>query len=345
MNVLFLFITSISITLFFGCAKDKVEIKPYDEEEFWGFKVPVNFPQPDYKFENNEQTRLRFELGRLLFYDPILSIDNSVSCFTCHDQSHAFSDHNVAFSTGVNGINTHRNAPSLSNLAWYPNFMWDGGVNHIEVQPLVPLTNSSEMGESILSILSKLNASSFYKIKFKEAYNVDEITDQKLLQAIAQFTSMLISANTKYDQYIAGKVDFTTSEKNGLTLFRNNCVACHTEPLFTDFSYRNIGLDTISEDIGRELISQNIDDKGKFKVPSLRNVTLTYPYMHDGRYFTLNQLLNHHTNGALNLNSTDAFILSLSPLNSSEKNDLIQFLKTLEDYQLIGDPTISQITH
>jgi cytochrome c peroxidase len=171
------------------------------------------------------------------------------------------------------------------------------------------------------------------------------ITDQKLLQALAQFTSMLISSNTKYDQYIAGKVDFSTAEKNGLTIFRNNCAACHKEPLFTDFSYRNIGLDSISGDIGRELISQNIEDKGKFKVPSLRNVTLTYPYMHDGRYFSLNQLLNHHTNGALNLNSTDSYILALTPLNSSEKNDLIQFLKTLEDYQLIGDPAISQITH
>ena len=342
MKVFSLFFCLVLLASFLACKKDELVIKPYVEEETWGFKIPSTFPQPDYKFENNEQTRLRFELGRLLFYDPILSLNNTISCASCHAQEHGFADHNVAMSTGINGVQTTRNAPSLSNLAWYPNFMWDGGVNHLEVQPLVPLTNPIEMGESILGILSKLNASSFYKNKFKEAYDVDVITDQKLLQAIAQYTSMLISANTKYDQYIAGKVDFTTSEKNGLTLFRNNCVACHTEPLFTDFSYRNIGLDTISEDFGRELITQNPTDRRKFKVPSLRNVAITYPYMHDGRYFTLPALLDNHINGALETESTDLFLLSLTPLSPTEKLEIIEFLKTLTDFYLIGDPQFSQ---
>ena len=325
-----------------GCKKDTVEIAPVEEQDDWGFKVPGHFPDSDYKFENNAQTRSRFELGRSLFYDPLLSQDNTVSCSSCHAQEHAFADHNVAFSTGSGGAIGKRNAPALSNLAWYPNFMWDGGVNHIEVQPLVPITHPLEMNESIVNVVAKLNASQKYKTMFKDAYSVDVITDQKLLQALAQYMAMLVSANTKYDQYLTGKTSFTTAEQNGLNLFRQNCTTCHAEPLLTDFSFRNIGLDSVSEDIGRELITQDPADRGKFKVPSLRNVAVTYPYMHDGRYFTLSELLNHHINGALDLESTDPFLLTRPLLSTAEKQDIIQFLNTLTDFYLIGDSKLSQ---
>lgn len=332
-------IVSISILFLSACKKKDTEIAIY--EETWGVTKPTHFPESVYDFENNTQTQSRFELGRFLFYDPILSLDSSVSCSSCHAQEHAFSDHNIKFSTGVNGNTGHRNAPSLSNLIWYSDFMWDGGVNHIEVQPLVPLTHHLEMGETIPNILLKLNNSAFYKTKFKEAYDVHEISDQKLLQAITQFVGMLTSYRTKYDDYINGQGSYTQKEKNGLSLFRANCVYCHREPLFTDFSFKNVGLDSLNEDIGRELITQNSADKGKFKVPSLRNVALTYPYMHDGRFFTLNDLLDNHTNNAVNHFLTDQYILGRPHFTNSEKEDIIAFLKTLSDYYLIGDPALS----
>ena len=341
MKKIVLLIVSLLLLLFYSCKKDTIKIAAYESDD-WGFTIPSHFPQPDYAFENNTQTRLRFELGRYLFYDPILSLNNDVSCSSCHAQEHAFSDHNVAFSTGTSGTLGTRNAPALSNLAWYPNFMWDGGVNHLEVQPLVPITHELEMNESIIHVVAKLNASEFYTSKFQEAYSVSEITDQKLLQALAQYMAMLISANTKYDQYLTGKADYTVSEKNGLDLFRQHCVACHTEPLLTDFSYRNVGLDAVVTDIGRELITQDPADRGKFKVPSLRNVAVTYPYMHDGRYFTLPVLLNHHPNGAIYTTTTDPYLFEIPTFSSTEKQDLIQFLKTLTDLYLIGDSKLSK---
>ena len=315
--------------------KENVVISTYTPEE-WRFQKPTGFPEPNYTFENNAQSQLRFELGRFLFYDPILSSNNTISCSSCHAQPHGFADHNVPVSSGVGGIKGHRNAPALINLAWNTSFMWDGGANHIEVQPLVPLTSAFELNETLENIVAKLNASSFYKQKFKAAYDIDVITGQKTLQALTQFTAMLISSDTKYDQYIAGKVDFTTQEKAGLQLFRQNCTSCHREPMFTDYSYRNIGLDSVSVDIGRELITQNPLDKGKFKVPTLRNIELTYPYMHDGRFQNLTQLLNHHTNNAIITNLTDIYIKNATYFTAEEKSNLIEFLKTLTDNTLIG---------
>lgn len=336
-SIVSFFLFSLIILVFFARCKKKENgvVSEYSPEE-WRFQIPKGFPTPHYAFENNEQSQLRFELGRFLFYDPILSSDNSISCSSCHAQPHGFADHNTSFSKGVGGMKGHRNAPALINLAWNTSFMWDGGVNHIEVQPLVPLTSPFELNETLENIVVKLNASSFYRPKFKAAFDVETITGQKVLQALAQFTAMLISSNTKYDQYIAGKVDFTTQEKSGLQLFRQNCVSCHKEPLFTDYSFRNVGLDSISEDIGRELITLNPLDKGKFKVPTLRNVELTYPYMHDGRYSNLTQLLNHHPNNAIITDLTDLAIKNAVQFTEEEKNNLMEFLKTLTDNTLIG---------
>ncbi len=336
--IIYLFLVAFVIS----CKKKTVEVKVYSESDRWGFESPSYFPSPDYQFANNEQTRLRFELGRYLFYDTLLSSDQSVSCSSCHAQAHAFADHNVKFSKGVGGVLGHRNAPALSNLAWYPNFMWDGGVNHIEVQPLVPLTSPLEMNETMSNIVYKLNASSFYKEKFKSAYGIDEITDQKFLQALTQFTSMLISSNTKYDQYLTGTTAFTEQEGRGLGLFRNSCAHCHKEPLLTDFSYRNSGLESTIVDIGRELITQDPNDKGKFKVPTLRNIDLTYPYMHDGRFFTLTQVVDFYSDGIQQSSTIDPTLGDGFHFTSQEKLDLIAFLKTLTDYYLIGNPDFSE---
>lgn len=311
----------------------------------WGLKVPAHFPEPVYKFENNKQYKVRFELGRDLFYDPILSLDNTISCASCHSQTHAFADHNGAFSSGVGGTLGTRNSPSISNLAWYPSFMWDGGVNHIEVFSIAPITNPLEMKESITNVLAKLNASESYRDKFRKAYNVTTITDQKLFQALSQYMAMIVSAGSKYDKYRAGETSLSADESEGLDLFRAKCASCHTEPLFTDFSFRNNGLDATFTDLGRGHITQDANDNGKFKVPSLRNVELTYPYMHDGRFFTLAQVMDHYTSGIQDSPTRDQSLENGIPMTASEKQKIIKFLKTLTDYSLMADPLLAEPVH
>ncbi len=329
------------VFLLFSCKKDN-EIVPVDN---FVFKKPSYFPEPHYTFENNTLTKLRFELGRDLFYDTILSLDNSISCASCHSQTHGFSDHNVELSAGVDGTLGVRNSPSLANLAWYPSFMWDGGVNNIETLSVAPITNPLEMHETIYQVIGKLNANTAYRSKFKLAYAVDSITDQKMLQALAQYMAMLISDDSKYDKYKKGTYKFTADENEGYTLFQSKCASCHTEPLFTDFSFRNNGLDATFTDIGRGLITQNTADNGKFKVPSLRNVQLTYPYMHDGRYFTLSQVLDHYANGVQSSSTLDPALSAGIPLTADEKLKIIAFLKTLTDYTFMANPIFSEPVH
>lgn len=329
----------LTVLLLLSCKKEKGAVVPVDD---WGFKKPAYFPEPVYTFENNAQTKLRFEVGRDLFYDPILSLDQTISCASCHSQTHAFADHNGALSTGVGGTLGTRNSPSITNLAWYPSFMWDGGVNHIEVFSVAPIINPLEMKESLSNVIAKLNASAAYRAKFKAAYGVEEVTDQKMLQALAQYMAMIVSADSKYDQFRQGKASLTADESAGLELFRARCADCHKEPLFSDFSFRNNGIDETFTDAGRALITQNEADNGKFKVPSLRNVELTYPYMHDGRFFTLAQVLDHYASGIHQSPSLDPSLQAGIPMTAVEKQQIIRFLKTLTDYTLMADPMLAE---
>lgn len=329
-----------SLTMLVSCRKTGKT-----EPVKWGLKVPAHFPEPVYKFENNQQFQARFELGRDLFYDPILSLDNTISCASCHSQTHAFADHNGAFSSGVGGTLGTRNSPSISNLAWYPSFMWDGGVNHIEVFSIAPITNPLEMKETIANVLVKLNAQESYRKKFRKAYNATTITDQKLFQALSQYMAMIVSANSKYDKFREGKTSLSAGEQEGLALFQAKCASCHTEPLFTDFTFRNNGLDATFTDLGRGHITQNPNDNGKFKVPSLRNVELTYPYMHDGRFFTLSQVMDHYSSGIQDSPTRDASLADGIPMTASEKQKIILFLKTLTDYALMADPLLAEPVH
>jgi len=219
--------------------------------------------------------------------------------------------------------------------------MWDGGINHIETLSVAPITNMLEMKESVSNVMVKLNNSPFYLEKFKEAFEVDYITDDLMLKSLAQFMAMLVSSNSKYDNYLKGEVEFTSSELNGYQLFQQKCITCHTEPLTTDFSYRNNGLDSVFSDQGRALITLLEEDKGKFKVPSLRNVAQTYPYMHDCRFFTLDAVLDFYSTGIIDRNTTDELVRGGFNFSSSQKSDLKAFLKTLTDYYLIGDPAFS----
>lgn len=326
------------LLLFSACTSEEPS---FTDDDFEGFERPEHFPTPVYKFGNNEVTEEGFKLGRKLFYDPILSATGTVSCGSCHFQEAGFSDPGKALSNGINGKKGMRNAPALSNLAWFPAFMADGGIGHIEVMPIAPITDSLEMGAPLKDVLAKLNNDVSYKALFKKAFDVDSISSQKLLYALTQFMSMMISAESKFDQHLLGNATFTKSEANGYNLFKQNCASCHSGVLTTNFEYKNNGLDMISEDLGRARITQDEADRGKFKVPSLRNVELSYPYMHDGRFNTLEEVLDHYNEGIQPTPNLAEELKQPVVLSDQDKQDLLNFLYTLTDYNYITNKTFA----
>jgi len=313
----------------------------------YAFEVPSNFPPVRYTLENNPVTEQGFELGRLLFYDPILSLDSSISCANCHQQAVAFSDPVHRLSKGVNDVTGIRNAPAIQNMAFQSHFFWDGGVKHLDFVPINAITNDLEMHESLEHVITKLSRSKTYPEKFKSAFGSSEITSQKMLYSLSQFMSLLVSSNSKYDSYVRGEGEkLTPDELEGLTLFQSNCSGCHGTDLFTDGSFRNNGLDeTFENDHGRERITEFSGDIGKFKVPSLRNVELTSPYMHDGRFNTLQQVLEHYGSGVKDSETLDALLKQGDPagitLNAQEIEKIIAFLKTLTDPTFTHDQRFS----
>lgn len=252
------------------------------------FVIPKGWQKPEYDFLQNPLSKEKIALGKALFYDPILSKDNTISCASCHLSYTAFAHTDHALSHGINNRIGIRNAPALSNLAWGKNFMWDGGIHHLDVQALAPITNADEMGESMRNVVIKLQQTHSYTQLFFKAYGDSIISGEHTLKAISQFLLTLVSANSKYDKVMRKQQGFAFSqyEAKGYAIFKTHCSSCHTEPLFTNNSFENNGLkpDSTLHDIGRMKITQNPSDSLKFKVPSLRNVELTYPYMHDGRF-------------------------------------------------------------
>ncbi|MEQ8581409.1 MAG: cytochrome c peroxidase [Marinoscillum sp.] len=314
------------------------------EEDIYAFEKPAHFPEPTYTFENNPVTREGFELGRRLFFDPILSRDKSVSCNNCHQQSRAFADmplHPV--SIGIDNQAGFRNAPMLANLAFMKAFFWDGGVSHLDFVPINAIESEVEMDESLANVVSKLNQDERYPELFKEAFGVDKITSPYLLHALSQFTLLMVSANSKYDQYILGQGTLSGEELEGMQLFDQKCATCHSGELFTDFSYRNNGLSSTFTDLGRGAITEDEADYGKFRVPSLRNAEITAPYMHNARFSTLEQVMDHYDQGMVSSPTLDPVfkendqVKGIS-LTEAEKAKLISFIKTLTDRDLISDP-------
>ncbi|MFL5789539.1 MAG: cytochrome-c peroxidase, partial [Flavisolibacter sp.] len=308
------------------------------------FIVPAGFPQTLYNFANNPLTNEGIALGRKLFYDGRLSKDGNFPCSSCHQQFDAFATYAHDLSHGFNNSFTNRNAPALSNLAWQKEFQWDGGVNNLEVQPLAPITASNEMAETIDNVIAKLKADAIYKQMFKSAFGDEDINSQRMLKAITQFTVSLVSANSKYDKVKRGEASFTLQEQNGYTAFQAKCSTCHKEPLFTDLSYRNNGLplSPFLKDIGRMKITGSGSDSLKFKVPSLRNVAITAPYMHDGRFWFLSQVLEHYQSGITYSQTLDPLLINGIRLNTEDIQNITAFLQTLTDSTFIKDPRFSQ---
>jgi cytochrome c peroxidase len=312
---------------------------------FWAntpmpFQVPEGFPPPVYNFKKNPVTKAGFELGRKLFYDGRLSIDGNFPCSSCHQQFAAFATYEHRLSHGFNSQFSYRNAPALFNLAWQQEFHWDGGINNLEVQPLAPMLDPHEMAESLTHVISKLKADKQYPALFSKAFGSPGINSQRILRALTQFTVSLVSANSKYDRVKRGEAFFTQYEKPGYEIFRQKCSGCHKEPLFTDLSYRNTGMevDSTLQDYGRMRITGRKEDSLKFKVPSLRNVYLTFPYGHDGRFNTINDVLEHYNTGVIQSATLDSSLRKGIALSDNDKFYLIQFLGTLTDSSFVSNP-------
>lgn len=297
------------------------------------FFVPDGWPAPVYDFSKNDLTRDKVELGRRIFYDPIVSGNNTVSCENCHSPYTAFTHVDHALSHGIHDRIGARNSPALMNLAWQSSFMRDGAVNHLDMQALAPISSHTEMDSDISDVVKKLASHAEYPILFAAVYGKGEITGEKILKSLSAFMLTLVSANSRYDSVGRGLTSYTAQENNGYQIFKRNCAACHTEPLFTNDQFMNNGLpaDTALADLGRYNVTKNPADFLKFKVPTLRNIEFSFPYMHDGRFKNLSQVLNHYTTGIVQSVSLAEQLQYPIRLTSNEKVDLTAFLLTLTD--------------
>ncbi len=299
--------------------------------------IPKNWPKPVYDFSENPISKNKLLLGRVLFYDPILSEDNSISCVNCHSPFNAFTHVDHKLSHGIHDSIGTRNSPALMNLAWQPYFMWDGAISHLDRQALAPIANSDEMNETIEHVVLKLQKSKLYPSLFKRAFGDTAITTERMLKSISQFMLSLVSFQSKYDSVMNSKTQFSFQEKNGYQLFQKNCSSCHQEPLFSNYKMMNNGLqvDDVIHDIGRMKLTEISSDSLKFKVPTLRNIEFTFPYMHDGRFNKLSDVLKHYTSGIQKSATLAKELQKPIVLSANEKVDLIAFLLTLTDRKFL----------
>ena len=340
-----------------ACKKDKTEYvqTPYE------LKIPSHFPAMIIP-EDNPMTVEGVELGRKLFYEKKLSGDNTQACATCHAPSAGFADPEQ-FSTGIDGLQGDRNSMALINLGWNTSFFWDGREKTLEEQIIQPVINPIEMHEEWKNVVSKLSADVNYKNMFFKAFNTSEIDSLNAAKAIAQFLRTLISGSSKYDVMYKYENNFTLSaseqaiyqsvtpsEWAGYDLFKSlngaDCFHCHNGPLMQVQKFSNNGLDATFTDIGRGDVTGNTNDYGKFKVPTLRNIAYTAPYMHDGRFATLDEVIDHYSHGIQMSSTIDPLIEFASQggvqLDAQEKDLLKQFLLTLTDESFVNNPDFQE---
>lgn len=354
MRFLLVFIT-VLLTFLWACKKDNTsfELTPYKLE------IPSHFPKMPIPADNPMSVE-GVALGRKLFYEKKLSLDNSISCASCHSPQTAFSDHNPV-SAGVNGTLGTRNSMALVNLGWQTFFFWDGRSKTLEEQILEPVPNPVEMHQSWEKAVQKLNADINYKNDFYKAFGESGIDKYKVSKAIAQFLRTMISGTSKFDVMykienslpLSGtdqQVTITPEEWAGYDLFKSlngaDCFHCHNGPLMQVQKFSNNGLGATFPDIGREAITGNINDRGRFKVPTLRNIEFSGPYMHDGRFQTLDEVIEHYSSGIIQSPSIDPLIEFASQggvqLDEEQKFLLKKFLLTLTDHRFISNPAFQQ---
>lgn len=330
-------------TLVIACLVAIASLLAFRRKAETTFSVPEGWPRPAYDFRKNPLTAQKIALGRQLFYEPLLSADNTISCSSCHLQYTAFTHVDHDLSHGIYGRIGTRNAPALVNLAWGTSFMWDGSVNHLDMQSLAPISNPAEMDEQIAHVVQKLQTAGQYPDLFRNAFGDTAITGERILKSLSQFMLTLVSARSKYDQVKQGTEQFTGPEEKGYRLFQQHCASCHIEPLFTSGKFENNGLaqDPVLKDIGLMQVSHRKEDSLKFKVPTLRNIALSYPYMHDGRFKNLNQVLNNYIRGIQQSPTLNPLLRKGIFLTNEDKADLLAFLQTLTDKDFLHDPRFS----
>ncbi|MFN4254591.1 MAG: cytochrome-c peroxidase [Saprospiraceae bacterium] len=345
---------SLLAVIFFACKPDPVE----EPAVFDPTPATVNlrdFPDPEFP-AGNKPTVQGVMLGRMLFYEKLLSKDGSQACADCHRQPDGFSD-SLQFSIGVEKLPGKRQAMPVMNLAWHKNGMfWDGRAATAHEQALMPIQDPLEMNETLANVVAKLSAEKKYRDQFVRAFGDATVTAERIGRAIEQFEFVMISNNSKYDQWKRGEATLTASEERGRKLFFTEfdpfsgqigaeCFHCHAGFNFTNDEYMNNGLDADADqkDEGRMKVTLDPADKAKFKTPTLRNIARTAPYMHDGRFKTLEEVIDHYNTGARN-SATVEFLMqyNLQPgglgLTASEKADLVAFLKTLTDDEFLTNP-------
>ncbi|GIV33209.1 MAG: cytochrome-c peroxidase [Chitinophagales bacterium] len=362
-----LFLCILLPLLFHACSKPDKNPPPgscvYDP-------TPVMIDPPDYlppleSPPDNPLTEEGIRLGRKLFYEPLLSADTTLSCAGCHNQTYAFSDQGKRYSTGIDGIAGTRNAMALFNLAYASSFFWDGRAATLEEQVIEPVPNPIEMHQEWPEAIKKLQNHPEYPCLFYAAFGDSIINRDNAAKAMAQFLRTLISGNSRYDKYLRGELfgtgnEFTESEERGLQIFMNefgnpegggDCFHCHGGILFQNvdpsLQFRNNGLQeaaTLNDfaDKGRGAVTGNPQDNGKFKVPSLRNIALTAPYMHDGRFATLEEVIDFYSEGLKRSPNVDPLMKGAQAggvhLTPQQKQDLLNFLYTLTDEAFVTNP-------
>lgn len=295
-------------------------------------ELPVGFPEIIFP-EGNEFTEARWELGKKLFFDPIMSVDNSISCSSCHLPELAFSDDRV-FSPGVENRPGIRNSPTLANVAYHPYFTREGGVPTLEMQIFVPIQEHNEFDFNIVLLAERLAADSTYIKMSRTAYD-REPDPFVITRALANFERTLLSGGSRFDQDA-----LSGNERSGKELFfseKTNCSVCHGGFNFTDYGFKNNGLYESYPDIGRFRFSKDSSDIALFKTPTLRNIEVTAPYMHDGSISTLKEVVEHYNSGGKNHPHQSELIQPLN-LSESEKTDLVAFLKSLTDEAFLNNP-------
>lgn len=353
----YLLVSFVVIAVILSCKKDKVEYEPTPYE----LEIPSHFPDmiiPD----DNPMTVEGVELGRKLFYEVKLSGDNSISCAECHSPANAFSDPNQ-FSEGIDGLQGNRNSMALINLGWDDEYFWDGRAPTLEEQILMPVEDPIEMHETWPNVITKLNASLEYKNMFFKAFGSPGVDKERAAKAIAQFLRTMISGSSKYDVMYKyeNSLPLTASEQaiyatisaeewGGYDLFKSlngaDCFHCHNGPLMQVKKFSNNGLDATFSDLGRGGVTGNPTDNGKFKVPTLRNIAYSAPYMHDGRFGTLDEVIEHYSTGISMSPTIDPLIEFANQggvdLDAIDKDLLKTFLMTLSDESFINNPAFQE---
>ncbi len=336
----------ISITLIIAsCKKDDPEETPYQTKPY-SLETPPGFPTMNIP-SDNPMTVEGVALGRKLFYDKLLSGNSTQSCASCHNQALSFTDNGTQFSTGITGAVGTRNAQPLINMGFNLHFFWDGRASTLEQQALGPVKNPIEMHLSWTEAAIRLNANPTYKEEFKNAFNISTIDSSYVVKALAQFMRTMISYNSKLDRRLRNEAALSPSELNGYVIYnteKGDCFHCHSIDagrLITDNQFHNNGLDSAFTDLGRGAITGNPNDNGKFLTPTLRNIALTAPYMHDGRFQTLEQVIDHYNSGGKASPTVDPLMKHVGTglnLTNQEKADLLAFLRSMTDSTFINDP-------